>query len=264
MRFSTNAETPEIGAVQLHGKETPAQVASFAKRHPLVPVIKAIGVERPRDLDEAEAFEGADAFLFDAKPPAGATREGGHGKSFDWSILKGFRVQDHEDWTLSGGLTPENVAEAIRKSGAGAVDVSSGVEKSLGVKDKAKVEAFIAGPVPEGPAVLLTGEYTPMNLLHGGPPGGDGLAGMFDFGDGLVGPREYDWLGPLCFLAAGHAARCDAFMAGYGAGAWREQRLALMRLLLLHRYSHLPIQLATCPGWEAAPSFEALAETIWP
>lgn len=137
------AATPEIGAVQLHGKETPAQVASFAKRHPLVPVIKAIGVERPRDLDEAEAFEGADAFLFDAKPPAGATREGGHGKSFDWSILKGFRVQDHEDWTLSGGLTPENVAEAIRKSGAGAVDVSSGVEKSLGVKDKAKVEAFI-------------------------------------------------------------------------------------------------------------------------
>lgn len=128
----------------------------------------------------------------------------------------------------------------------------------------AQVDAFVAGPVPDGPAVLLTGEYTPMNLLHGGPPGGDGLAGMFDFGDGLVGPREYDWLGPLCFLAAGHAARCDAFMSAYGAGAWRGQRLALMRLLLLHRYSHLPIQLASCPGWEAAPSFEALAETIWP
>ncbi|RYY97540.1 MAG: N-(5'-phosphoribosyl)anthranilate isomerase, partial [Alphaproteobacteria bacterium] len=96
-----------------------------------------------RDLDEAAAFEAADAFLFDAKPPKGATREGGHGKSFDWSILKGFRVNDHEDWTLSGGLTPENVAEAIAKSGAAAVDVSSGVEKSPGVKDKAKVEAFI-------------------------------------------------------------------------------------------------------------------------
>ena len=136
-------ETPELGAVQLHGKETPSQVASFVKRHPLVPVIKAMGIERPRDLDEAAEFDAADAFLFDAKPPRGATREGGHGKSFDWSILKGFRVNDHEDWTLSGGLTPENVAEAIRQSGAAAVDVSSGVEKSPGVKDKAKVEAFI-------------------------------------------------------------------------------------------------------------------------
>ena len=136
-------ETPEIGAVQLHGKESPGSVASFVKRHSLVPVIKALGVARPRDLDEAAAFEAADAFLFDAKPPRGATREGGHGRSFDWTILKGFRVNDHEDWTLSGGLTPENVAEAIRLSGAAAVDVSSGVEKSPGIKDKAKVEAFI-------------------------------------------------------------------------------------------------------------------------
>lgn len=128
----------------------------------------------------------------------------------------------------------------------------------------AQVDAFIAGPVPEGPAVLLTGEYTPMNLLHGGTEGEAGLAAMFDFGDGLVGPREYDWLGPLCFLAAGHAARCDAFMAGYGAAAWRDQRQALLRLLLLHRYSHLPIQLASCAGWEQAPSFEALAQAIWP
>jgi phosphoribosylanthranilate isomerase len=137
------SETPEIGAVQLHGKETPGQVAAFVRRHPLVPVIKALGVMRARDLDEAAAFEEADAFLFDAKPPRGATREGGHGVSFDWTLLKGFRVNDHEDWTLSGGLTPENVAEAIRKSGAGAVDVSSGVEASPGRKDKARVEAFI-------------------------------------------------------------------------------------------------------------------------
>lgn len=136
-------ETPEIGAVQLHGKESPAAVASFVKRHSLVPVIKAIGVTSKRDLDEAAEYEAADGFLFDAKPPKGATREGGHGRSFDWSILKGFRVHDHEDWTLSGGLTPENVAEAIRASGAHAVDVSSGVEKSPGVKEPAKVRAFI-------------------------------------------------------------------------------------------------------------------------
>jgi phosphoribosylanthranilate isomerase len=143
-------ETPEIGAVQLHGKETPGQVAAFAKRHPMVPVIKAMGVAGKRDLEEAESFEAADAFLFDAKPPKGAAREGGHGKSFDWSILKGFRVQDHEDWTLSGGLTPENVAEAIRQSGAHAVDVSSGVEAKPGVKDAAKVRAFIAAAKAAG------------------------------------------------------------------------------------------------------------------
>jgi phosphoribosylanthranilate isomerase len=136
-------ETLEIAAVQLHGKESPAQVASFVKRHPLAPVIKAMGIASKRDLDEVAEFEAADGFLFDAKPPKGADREGGHGKSFDWSILKGFRVNDHEDWTLSGGLTAQNVAEAIRQSGAAAVDVSSGVEKSPGVKDKAKVEAFI-------------------------------------------------------------------------------------------------------------------------
>ncbi len=137
-------ETPEIGAVQLHGKESPGQVAGFARKHQLVPVIKAMGIASPRDLADAEAFDAADAFLFDAKPPAGSDREGGHGRSFDWSILKGFRVNDHEDWTLSGGLTPENVAEAIRKSGAAAVDVSSGVEIRPGVKDADKVRAFIA------------------------------------------------------------------------------------------------------------------------
>lgn len=137
-------ETPEIGAVQLHGRESPAQVASFVRRHPLVPVVKAMGIEGRRDLSEAETYEAADAFLFDAKPPHGADREGGHGRTFDWTLLKGFRVNDHEDWTLSGGLTPENVAEAIRLSGAAAVDVSSGVEATPGVKDKAKVEAFIA------------------------------------------------------------------------------------------------------------------------
>lgn len=136
-------ETPEIGAVQLHGKETPGQVAAFARRHPMTPVIKAMGIASPRDLADAASFEAADGFLFDAKPPAGATREGGHGRSFDWSILKDFRVHDHEDWTLSGGLTPENVAEAIRQSGAPAVDVSSGVEASPGKKDHAKVRAFI-------------------------------------------------------------------------------------------------------------------------
>ncbi|MBT9487669.1 MAG: phosphotransferase [Rubrivivax sp.] len=125
-----------------------------------------------------------------------------------------------------------------------------------------QLDSFLQGPLPGGPDVILTGEYTPMNLLHG-PGAGDGLSGMFDFGDGLVGPREYDWLGPLCFLAAGNAARCDAFFSGYGDtvdGPGREQ---LLRLLLLHRYSCLPAQIAL-PDWQAAPSFEALAAMLWP
>ena len=123
----------------------------------------------------------------------------------------------------------------------------------------AQLDTFLAGPLPQGPDVILTGEYTPMNLLVQAGQ----LSGMFDFGDGLVGPREYDWLGPLAFLAAGHAGRCRAFFDGYGVLPDAADRLALMRLLLLHRYSHLPAQIAH-PGWQQAPSFEALVTLIWP
>jgi hygromycin-B 7''-O-kinase len=130
----------------------------------------------------------------------------------------------------------------------------------------AQLAAFISGPVPSGPDVLLTGEYTPFNLLVAPGPSGDmALSGMFDFGDGLVGPAAYDWLGPLCFLAAGHRARREAWFAGYGIATpdWPAQRLQLLRLLLLHRYSALRSQIA-CPGWEAAASFEDLAALAWP
>jgi len=110
-----------------------------------------------------------------------------------------------------------------------------------------------------GPYVTLTGEYTPMNLMVQG----ECLSGMFDFGDGLVGPPEYDWLGPLCFLAAGQATRCRAFLSGYGAVLDDTLRLRLMRLLLLHRYSHLPAQLALA-DWQQQPDFENLAQALWP
>jgi hygromycin-B 7''-O-kinase len=123
----------------------------------------------------------------------------------------------------------------------------------------AQVPKFIAGPLPECEAVLLTGEYTPMNLFTI-----DGrLAAMYDFGDGLVGPREYDWLGPLCFLAAGSAERCAAFMGGVGVELTEALRSRLMRLMLLHRYSHLRAQLRII-GWETARDFEDLAERAWP
>jgi hygromycin-B 7''-O-kinase len=127
----------------------------------------------------------------------------------------------------------------------------------------AQLESFLQGPVSgdkDGPVVILTGEYTPFNLLVQGSR----LSAMFDFGDGLVGPREYDWLGPLCFLAAGDSARIDTLFDGYhGRPFDRGQREGLMRLLLMHRYSNLQAQIAL-PGWQAAPDFDTLAATIWP
>jgi phosphoribosylanthranilate isomerase len=132
---------PEAAAVQLHGKETPEDIAFLKKRFPRLAIVKAVGVSSKADLDQLKAFEAADMFLLDAKPPEGATHEGGHGKPFDWTILEGF--DPGKPWILSGGLTPANVAEAIRVSGAKAVDVSSGVEARPGVKDPAKVKAFI-------------------------------------------------------------------------------------------------------------------------
>lgn len=127
----------------------------------------------------------------------------------------------------------------------------------------AQLDGFLDGPIPEGPDVLLTGEYTPMNLLvDAGDP--SRLAGMYDFGDGLLGPSAYDWLGPLCFLAAGQPQRIAALRSGLGlTAAWTaDLRQQLLRLLLLHRYSGLSGQLKL-EGWQAAPSFEDLAERLW-
>ncbi|WP_284614465.1 phosphotransferase family protein [Aquabacterium humicola] len=123
----------------------------------------------------------------------------------------------------------------------------------------AQLEPFIAGELPGGPDVMLTGEYTPMNLLHGP----QGLAGMYDFGDGLIGLAGYDWLGPLCFLAAGSRERVDAYLEGYGAARDRRWRLPALRMLLLHRYSNPRAQIAH-PGWQAARSFEEVVELVWP
>lgn len=138
-------ETPGIAAVQLHGGETPAQLETFGRwmqeAGATARLVKAHGVSERADLDALKEFAAADAFLLDAKPPKGADREGGFGAAFDWSILEGF--DPGRPWVLSGGLTPENVAAAIRVSGAREVDVSSGVEASPGVKDAAKVKAFI-------------------------------------------------------------------------------------------------------------------------
>jgi len=126
--------------LQLHGDETPARVAGVKARFDL-PLIKAAGVATAADVEAARAYEGvADVILFDAKPAPNAAVPGGAGVSFDWDLLRGVTAKD---WMLSGGLDPDNVAEAIRLTGARAVDVSSGVERERGVKDVEKIRAFV-------------------------------------------------------------------------------------------------------------------------
>ena len=105
-----------------------------------LPVWRAVGVASAADLPTCD--EGLDGFVIESKPPPGATRPGGNAAVFDWSILAGWRAPC--PWMLAGGLTPENVAAAIRATGAPAVDVASGVETAPGNKDPALVAAFAA------------------------------------------------------------------------------------------------------------------------
>ena len=118
------AVAPDL--IQLHGEESPDRVAAIRRRCG-IPVMKAIKVETADDARRALAYrEAADLVLFDARAPADSTRPGGNGAPFDWRALLG--VKDEIAFMLSGGLTPDNVAEAIRTTGAPIVDVSSGVE----------------------------------------------------------------------------------------------------------------------------------------
>jgi phosphoribosylanthranilate isomerase len=132
-----------LDMVQLHGRETPARVAAIKARFAL-PAMKAVPVACAADLDAAAAYqEVADWLLFDAKPPAGMTGAlpGGNALSFDWQLLAGRRWA--KPWMLSGGLSADNLGEAVRISGARAVDVSSGVEDRPGLKNPAKIAAFL-------------------------------------------------------------------------------------------------------------------------
>ncbi len=130
-----------LDLLQLHGVETPERVEAIRLEYGL-PVMKVISVASPADLAAAEPFLAvADRLLFDAKPPKGAVLPGGNATAFDWTILAGRKWG--LPWMLAGGLTAANVAEAIRVSGASAVDVSSGVESAPGLKDPARIRAFI-------------------------------------------------------------------------------------------------------------------------
>jgi phosphoribosylanthranilate isomerase len=133
--------TVPLDMLQLHGHETPERVAEVRARHGL-PVMKAMGVADEGDLAGLlEMSLAADQLLIDAKPPKGAGLPGGNGLVFDWRLLVGRKWL--KPWMLAGGLTPENVAEAVRLTGARQVDVSSGVESAPGVKDTARIAAFV-------------------------------------------------------------------------------------------------------------------------
>ncbi|HWJ72645.1 MAG TPA: phosphoribosylanthranilate isomerase [Kaistia sp.] len=128
--------------LQLHGSEDPDRVAALQRRFGLG-VLKAIGIRTADDLAEVARHAGiADHLLIDAKPPAGAVLPGGNGVPFDWALLDG--IEPGRPYMLSGGLNPANVADAIARTGAGGVDVSSGVETAPGIKDVALIRAFIA------------------------------------------------------------------------------------------------------------------------
>lgn len=131
-----------LDMLQLHGRESPERVAEVRARYGL-PVMKAVGVSEQADLARLACYsEVADQILVDAKPPRDAVLPGGNGLAFDWRLIAGRRWT--VPWMLAGGLTPETVATAITMTGAVQVDVSSGVEASPGVKDSARIAAFLA------------------------------------------------------------------------------------------------------------------------
>lgn len=131
-----------VDILQLHGEETPERVAKLRQRYGL-PVMKAVGLRDAGDLATLDRFgRVADMLLVDAKPAPGAALPGGNGLAFDWRLIAGRRWP--VPWMLAGGLTPENVAEAVRLTGARQVDVSSGVETALGVKDAGLMARFVA------------------------------------------------------------------------------------------------------------------------
>ena len=135
-----DALSPDL--MQLHGSETPARVKRIGELCAR-PTMKAIGVSAREDLAQAEPYEGvADMLLIDAKPPKDAALPGGNGLPFDWGLARDFAPR--RPWLLSGGLDPDTVAAAIALTGARGVDVSSGVERAPGVKDIAKIKAFVA------------------------------------------------------------------------------------------------------------------------
>lgn len=139
-RLAEAVTAARLDAIQLHGKETPERAAALRARFG-IPVWKVISVAGPDDIAKAQAFAGAaDFLLFDAKTPRNAALPGGLGLVFDWGLLGTYRGA--LPWGLAGGLSPANVADAVRGTGASLVDVSSGVESEPGIKDDERIRIF--------------------------------------------------------------------------------------------------------------------------
>src|SRR6266567_396287 len=133
-------ETLQPDLLQLHGRESVARLRDIKQKFGL-PVMKAMAIETASDLEILPGYAAvADRILFDARAPKDATRPGGLGAAFDWQILEGLALE--LPFMVSGGLTADNVAEAVRVTRAGGVDVSSGVERAPGVKDPLMIERF--------------------------------------------------------------------------------------------------------------------------
>ena len=131
-----------LDMLQLHGSESPQRVAAVKARYGL-PVMKALGIASRADVARAQLYSGvADQLLLDAKPPEGEALPGGNGLSFDWRLLEGESWS--VPWMLAGGLTPDNVAEAVRRSAARQVDVSSGIETAPGQKSAELMAKFVS------------------------------------------------------------------------------------------------------------------------
>ncbi|WP_411889078.1 phosphoribosylanthranilate isomerase [Yoonia sp. SDW83-1] len=134
------ADVP-LDMLQLHGAESPERVAAVKARYGL-PVMKVVGVAGPDDLAAIDRYiKVADQILVDAKPPKGADLPGGNGVTFDWDLLAGRRWP--LPWMLAGGLTAENVKDAIKRTGARQVDTASGVETEPGMKDAGMIARFV-------------------------------------------------------------------------------------------------------------------------
>ncbi|MEO1090840.1 MAG: phosphoribosylanthranilate isomerase [Pseudomonadota bacterium] len=139
---ATLASSGAVDWLQLHGEETAERVVDLKRRTGLR-MIKALAVATGEDVDQAEAVGSvADLVLFDARPAPGAPR-GGNGLAFDWRLLDGLAAASYP-WGLAGGLDPSNVAGAIGRTGAGLVDVASGVETAPGQKDHDAIRAFVS------------------------------------------------------------------------------------------------------------------------
>jgi len=131
-----------LDMLQLHGRETPQRVSALKARYGL-PVMKALGIADAEDLHKIDLYAGvADQLLIDAKPPVGSALPGGNGLAFDWRLLQA-RKYWALPWMLAGGLSAQNVAQAVQLTGARQVDLSSGVESAPGLKDADQIAAFM-------------------------------------------------------------------------------------------------------------------------